>query len=118
MSKKFNLIKYEVTDGEHSYFDYFLFYTSDVQKMSEMELIAYFYECDKNVKLSLECKDVYWTLDHTRTVEVRGSFPVDLKTAKCLVDLKVITHIPQDQDIIFKKFNNVVQLKKVRKSMR
>lgn len=116
MSKKFKLVKFEVQDGEHTYFDYHLFYTSDFQKMNDEELIAHFYEGDKNMKLLPESEGVYWSYDLMRTIFVRGAFPVDLKTAECLVDLKVINYIPQQQDIIFKKFNNIVQLKNAVKS--
>jgi hypothetical protein len=116
MSKKFKLVKFEVQDGEHTYYDYHLFFTSDFQKMKDEELIAHFYEGDKNIKLQLESEGVYWSYDMMRTIFVRQAFPVDLKTAQCLVNLKVINYVPQAQDVIFKKFNNIVQLKNVIKS--
>lgn len=116
MSKKFKLVKFEVQDGEYTYFDYHLFFTSDFQKMNDEELIAHFYEGDKNIKLQLESEGVYRSYDMMRTIFVRQAFPVDLKTAQCLVNLKVINYVPQAQDVIFKKFNNIVQLKNVIKS--
>lgn len=111
MSKKFKLVKFEVTDGEHGYFDYHIFFTSDFQKMNDRELIAHFYEGDKNIKLEEESKSVYWLEDNMRTVSVINDFPIGLETAKCLKDLRVIYRIPQPIDVIFKKFNNIVQLK-------
>ena len=112
MSKKFTMVQFEVQDGENTYHQNHIFFTSDFQKMNDCELIAYFYEGDKNINLRIESEGVYWLYDEMRTCFVRKVYPVGLVDCMLLNSYGVVSRVPKDNERIFKKKNNIVQFPK------
>ena len=114
MSSKFTLVTYKVQDGENDYKKYFPFFTSDAQKMTDKQLIAHFFEGDKNT--NLECfdydDDTYWLSCKERCCYIEARQTMTLKEVKWLQKTGFINLIPHEKNIIFKKENNVVQFKK------
>jgi hypothetical protein len=112
MSKKFTLVKYSIRDGEYEYFDYYSYLTSDSQKMSDSQIISYFFEC-KLKKLDKMDNHTFYINRGERTAFVYSRTPINLTEHDILEKFGVLDMKP---NLIFKKTNNVVQLKDRKKT--
>lgn len=112
MSKKFTMAQFQIQDGENTYTQNYIFFTSDFQKMSEMEMISHFYCGHKNEKLQIMSDDIYWLPDMERTVCIIKTYPVGLVDCMLLNSYGVVGRVPSDHEKIFKKKNNIVQFPK------
>jgi|TARA_R100000084_G_C4638123_1_gene142218 hypothetical protein len=108
MSKKFTLVKFSVRDGEYEYFDYYSFLTSDAQKMTDGQLVSYFFEC-KIKKLDKMDNHTYYINKGERTAFVYSKKPINLTEHEILEKFGILFDKPV---LIFKKTNNVIQLRK------
>ena len=112
MSKKFTLVRYCVRQGEHEYFDYYSYYTSDFQKMNKEQLVAHFYE-HRLKRLKKFDPYVYEINSGERTSYVYSSKQINLTEHETLENLGILDFKPE---IIFPKINNIIQLNKRRKN--
>jgi len=114
MSKKYTLVEFTIQDGEEEYKKRFPFFTSDFQKMTDEQLIAYFFLGNKDEKLDLfeDTQNIYWINSMERTVYVSRSVPINMSEFKLLQKIGIVNFLPHDNEMIYKKPNNIFQFPK------
>lgn len=114
MSKKYTLVEFTIQDGEEEYKKRFPFFTSDFQKMTDEELIAYFFTGQRDQKLDLfeDTQNIYWINDMERTVYVSRTTPINMSEFKLLRKLGIVNFIPHENERIHQTTSNIVQFKK------
>lgn len=108
MSKKFTLVTFAVQDGEYEYFDFYTFLTSDIQKMTDMQKISYFYHHRKSKRLERHDKYNYW-IDTGRSCSIYSEKTIGLQDHETLEKFGVLNCKPME---IIPKKSNVIQLKR------
>jgi hypothetical protein len=114
MSKKYTLVEFTIQDGEEEYKKRFPFFTSDFQKMTDEQLIAYFFTGNKDERLDLfeDTQNIYWINNMERTVYVSRTIPINMTEFKLLQKIGIVNFLPHDNEMIYKKPNNIVQFPK------
>jgi hypothetical protein len=108
MSKKFTLVVFQIQDGDYEYFDYRSYYTSDFQKMNDMQRLAHHFKNNLHEVLMKENHETFW-IDDTRTSYVYSYKNIGLAEHDLLEKCEILFSKPK---LLFKKENNVIQLKR------
>ena len=109
MSKKFTLVEFQIQDGDYEYFDYRSLFTSDFQKLSEMQIVALHFINDYKKKLLQDHDASFYWIDSTRTAYIYNSNAINLAEHDTLEKVGVLFSKPR---LLFKKESNIIQLKR------